>query len=224
MPYLKLMICKDHDYRVWLSPAELIRLKAFPSERRRRDWLAGRIAAKALLRQFFFEQKHLTLKPSKIEISYGLRGSPLARIDGLLCEDLSLSISHSHGWGLAGLAPIEEGRVGVDIECIRQVHTRFASHLLTQMELKVLHEAFSGREHEGLILYWTLKEAAVKALQLTFPMSQLEVWLDCPGRAHIVLPWQDVVLEAYYERKGDFFTSYALVPPELKPDALTSAR
>ncbi len=203
----------------WLSPTERLQLQAFPSEHRRRNWLAGRLAAKTLISRHLQERENRSLPLTDIEIDYSAQGEPQARVEGQTLSHLSLSIAHSHGHGFAGLALLsEEGRIGVDIEFIRPLNPRLSSRILTPQELKALPRSPNDKEHKQLILYWTLKEAALKALKpvLAVSMAQLEVQMGKnQGQAQIHLPLGDVYLKAHYQQEHSVFRAYALVPPAL---------
>lgn len=212
-------ILKPSSLPAWLSPIERLQLQAFSSERRRRNWLAGRLAAKTLLSHYLREQENRSIQLADIEIDYSAQGEPQARVNGQTLAHLSLSIAHSHGHGFAGLALLnEEGRIGVDIEFIRAINPRLSSRILTPQELRALHRSSNNGEHERLILYWTLKEAALKALKpvLAVSMAQLEVQMGKSWeQAQIHTPLSDVSLEARYQQEHGVIRAYALVPPAL---------
>jgi len=208
----------DHDRSLEkaLSLPEQALYETFRSERRRHDWLAGRVAAKKLIIEHHRAQGDGDLKPAEIEITYGPHGSPQALIRGEPLEEMALSIAHSCGHGLAGLSQLNyEGRIGVDIERIRPLHPRLAARFLSPEELGELQARFSSTE--GIILYWTLKEAALKALwPITTPrpsMRQLRVRLaEQEDRAYITLSPPSLLLEARYWREEEFSLALALAP------------
>jgi len=197
-----------------LSPRERLQYEAFRSERRRRDWLAGRLAAKKLIIERQRAQGDGDLKPAEIEIAYGPRGEPQALVRGKRLEGIALSIAHSCGHGLAGFSHLDaEGHIGVDIERIRPVHPKLAKRFLSPEELGELQARFNATE--GIILHWTLKEAALKALgpiTASRPsMRQLRVRLtEQEGRAYISPPTPSLSLEARYWREEGFYLAFAL--------------
>jgi len=195
--------------------AELTRLRSFRSARRRRDWLAGRLAAKRLIIDW---HGHLPdLRPAEVEIAYGPSGEPRAIVRGEPLGGISISIAHSFGHGLAGLSePQTEGRIGVDIERICPVNPKLKGRILGVEELEEFEARFAGSINEGLILYWTLKEAAVKALRPAMPprMDELCIRLAaCRKRqAQISLPKRSLTLEAGYQKVDGFYLAFALAP------------
>ena len=204
----------------WLSLAEQLQLLALGSPRRKGDWLVGRLTAKRVLQQFFRDHGYPLLQRKEIEI-FSVNGAPLVRVNGKRMDEISLSIAHSHGHALAGVAQItNEGRIGVDLERIRPVHSRLACRVLTSREREALCHVPSDVQHEELILYWVLKEAAIKAIRPLLGnlcMNQIEVEIDKHKRRAGILfsrGSEEMIVEAQYEKKHGFFGAYALVPPE----------
>ena len=139
----------------FLSPYELSRLNALP-ERKRRDWLSGRIALK---HAYLSLTGQLDAKPpNHVEVRNGPSRSPhIPRAPNLLC-----SITHSHGWG-AGATSTEP--VGVDIEPLGQHGTRTCELVATEEEVERLREAGVRPTAIGGTL-WAIKEAVLKAVGL----------------------------------------------------------
>lgn len=131
----------------WLTPAEEAALAAFPTDKRRRDWLAGRVAAKrALSKASGRPARECAVEPDAL-------GRPKAA--GL---DVSLSITHCELGGAA--AALAGGQVGVDWEPVRPLSAR-------AIELFAGPEELAGQDgDEAAIRLWTLKEAALKLLGL----------------------------------------------------------
>ncbi len=215
-----------------LSPRERAQYERLRSARRRRDWLAGRVAAKALLLEHLRETDASAsdafdaLKLKDIVIVPDPQGAPKALVQGQKLRGVSLSLAHSHGQGFAGLALLErEGHIGVDLERIRPVHPKLKERILSAEERVMLAEHFSPeRESQGLVLLWTLKEAAYKALCAASAASKLS-WRDLrveleplrgrEGRACIKLSLPAAPtrkIEAGYQLEGDFYRAWALLP------------
>jgi len=232
MPYLHWTSYEDlknSSHRSWLCSAELAQFEIFPSERRKRDWLAGRLAAKKALLHFAREHKYQLLQPTQWRIVSTGDGVPRVRWDGVERSDVSLSIAHSHGQGFAGVAHCPtEGRIGVDMERIRPLHPRLASRMLTPREQKALRTSPKHQQNERLILYWTLKEAALKALQPlagALWMNRLEAQIhDDRKRARILFSFgpEQLTLQAQYREHDGFVSAWALLPPE--QESLIGAR
>lgn len=212
----------DDLLELWLSPRERARLDGFRSDKRRRDWLAGRLAAKALLIEYLQDRGEGDRRPAEIEIAYGPRGEPQAYVRGERLGEIALSIAHSGGRGFAGLSEAsQEGRIGVDLERLRPVRPDLIKRFLSAEERKALTSRFPGeRASEGIVLFWALKEAAFKALRPAFPTLSLRhlriVLSDDPGSARILLRTPEpVLLNAGYRGGDGFCSAWALVPPGL---------
>ncbi len=192
----------------WLAPPEWEIWRALPSPRRRADWLAGRLAAKCLLRAA------RGLSPRACVIgSDGV--APLVREAGT--QGLNLSLSHSHGLGAASWADTErEGWVGLDAQRIRPVHGKLAARALSETEQAQL-AAWEQSEDDlaGVLLFWTLKEAAIKARRQrwTRALRELEVTLDAAqaGTATVTV-MGETTIAATYERFGNWWLARAVRP------------
>ncbi|MBI1729501.1 4'-phosphopantetheinyl transferase superfamily protein [Candidatus Acetothermia bacterium] len=191
------------------------RLDDLKPEARRQDWLAGRMAAKLLL------QEYCQIKEAKrIEIAIGRLNEPLALIDHKKLDEISLSISHSHGRGFAGVSHLRsEGRIGVDVEKIRPAHPKLQRRILDQRERNDLKLNFSENSQEGVILYWSLKEAAYKCLRSLINVSKRQIRVhinSSQNSAQIKIPHLNLIwtVEGHYEQDGNFIYSWVLASPD----------
>lgn len=128
-----------------LSEKEAALYSAFRVEKRRKEWLAGRLAAKALLAGA--GEKDL----SAFEIGMDRLGRPS-------CGGALLSISHSGGWALAAAKPGSEF-LGADLEKIEERHPAWYADYFHPAELPVPDPSAATR-------LWAIKEALMKALGL----------------------------------------------------------
>ncbi len=189
----------------WLTPREASRCAEIKSPRRRRDWLAGRCAAKALIRDYLLERAGLALACSQIEILNDENGAPRA----LLPLNLAISIAHSGGHGLAGLCA--QGPIGVDLQQIRSVRPDLAERVLSERERAQLDRHFARNSLEGTLVLWALKEAAIKA-QRSRPapaLREVAVRLTEPGHAEILVRSQR--LQAQWGRWKEFIWAWAVL-------------
>jgi len=135
-----------------LSPAEALRYAAFRMEKRRSEWLAGRLAAKTLLAA-------PGEKLSSFEITTDSLGRPS-------CGGALLSISHSNGWALAAMKP-GSGFLGADLEKIEERHPAWYRDYFHISELPKPDPSEATR-------IWAIKEALLKALapsKRAFPLD-----------------------------------------------------
>jgi len=195
----------------WLTPREARMLAEIKSPRRRRDWLAGRCAAKELIQSYLLETTDLTLSPSQIEISHDENEAPRVSISLDLERgtwNFQLSIAHSAGHGLAGLCT--QGPIGVDLQQIRSVRPDLMERVLSKHERAQLEQHFAGNSLEGTLVFWALKEAAIKA-QKTRPaaaLREIAVRLTEPGHAEILVRSQR--LRAQWSRWREFIWAWAV--------------
>ncbi len=200
------LLQKSGELSDWLASSERAMVARVRSAKRRKDWLAGRLAAKRAIARYLEEVHRLSVPAAQIVIGYDEQGRPRSQLlsTNAFVEDLSLSLAHCDGWGLAAVADRPRtGHIGVDLQRIRPVRPALVERILTASERMQLSERFAGREIEGFFIYWTLKEAALKALGigLRLPMRALDVALAAQaGRAklRIRLPIGSPTAEAHY--------------------------
>lgn len=138
-----------------LSPAEALRYAAFRMEKRRSEWLAGRLAAKTLLAE--------TGAPgalAALEVGMDSLGRPS-------CGGNLLSISHSNGWALAAFKP-GSAFLGADLEKIEERHPAWYRDYFHPSEL-------SAQDPSEATRLWTIKEALMKALGLGLTADPLTI-------------------------------------------------
>jgi 4'-phosphopantetheinyl transferase len=147
-----------------LSPAERARFDRFIVPKRRRDWLLGRWTAKHLIRSYLALTENSVAPLARIEILADEDGAPHVSLGER--QQLSLSISHSGGWGFCAVCRQDVGSVGADIETVEAREASFVRTFFTPGENASV-EAAAPAERDALITgLWSAKEAALKALRL----------------------------------------------------------
>jgi phosphopantetheine--protein transferase-like protein len=137
------------------------------ADKRRREWLLGRLVAKDAVRLFLKERYGMKSCPADIEIFSDEYGRPLVGgdlINELGCQ-LSISIAH---WGegsaaVAGECTGHEG-VGIDVEPLERSHEGLEEIAFTAEEGTHLSAVPISRRKEWLLRLWCSKEAVAKAL------------------------------------------------------------
>lgn len=169
-----------------LSEREKAVYGAFRIEKRRSEWLAGRLAAKDLLADAGKE-------PRELEIGMDRLGRPC-------CGGRLISISHSNGWALAAAKP---GAVflGADLEKVEERHPAWYSDYFHPVELP------RPDPSEGTRL-WALKEALMKALGLGLMADPMDI------RVTDKVVFTGKTLERYREMGSPAFTVEARPFPE----------
>jgi 4'-phosphopantetheinyl transferase len=160
-------------WRTWLSEAERTCLESFGSEKRRREFIAGRAAARSLLAH------RLSCDPADVPLRIAndgavdvVRDAP----DGSTADGpIHLSIAHS---GPHAVAAVSEEAVGVDLEEIVPRDARLERFLMAPDQRGLIGDWPYDRD-ASLVLAWTLKEAVLKARRSGFRLS--------PKKLHLTL-------------------------------------
>ena len=167
------------DQQALLSPAEELRLAAFPLAKRRNEWLTGRICAKLALAGFL-QHSHggtpATVPLSRIEIHNQPSGRPyFDSADFALPMVTDVSISHSQSYAIALVA---SGPCGIDIQGSNETLNRIIEKFCMPTELALLRHSLPERPKlHALTLLWAAKEATRKAFSSTRLAGFLELEL-----------------------------------------------
>ncbi len=148
-----------------LSRYEAERAHEFTGKKRRREFILGRAAARLLL------SDELAVEPQAVPLSVAESGA----ID-VVGADLHVSIAHS---GDHAVAAASSRMVGVDIESIVPRNTELRRFLVHPDEQELL-ESIPLDPNRSQILWWTLKEATLKAMRtgLRFPPRKIRLDVD----------------------------------------------
>lgn len=147
-----------------LRPSERQVLAGLKSDKRRRDWLLGRLAAKELLQRLAQQQTWQTADLSDITIDSRADGSPAAGPPGL--PPLTLSISHSHDHAVCAVVLEPDRPLGVDLEWVEPRARGFAADFFTTVEQLLVATAGEAAQPAIVTAIWSAKEAALKAVRL----------------------------------------------------------
>jgi 4'-phosphopantetheinyl transferase len=162
----------------YLSSTERETCAALTLPRRRREWLAGRRAAKELVRQRHRDGERPDLREVEIgNLSAGLdRGRPFYRVGGR-AGAFGLSISHSGPFAAAALSRQPNQRVGIDIERVERRDASFEALALSRVEAHRVRRLCGVARWQAVTRIWVLKEALLKALGvgLSVPMTGITV-------------------------------------------------
>ncbi|MBL1257773.1 4'-phosphopantetheinyl transferase superfamily protein [Methylocystis sp. Sn-Cys] len=197
--------------RAVLSPQEAETYNALRFEKRRREWLAGRLAAKLALRRRLRASGGTAPPLARIGVSNrdGASGPPVSPIAGVV------SISHSHGLAAAVAGPAP---VGVDIERLRPFSASLRTVFLNDAERAWLGRA-EAEQPELPTLGWAFKEAFCKArligIQDGLPGPEWRGW-DDNGRLlwrwpQEAAPRKKDAIFANWQAHGRLIDDYAVV-------------
>jgi 4'-phosphopantetheinyl transferase len=158
----------------WLSASESARACAFTIDRRRRDWLRGRHAAKHACAAAMRERWGAPPSLVQLEIAAGASGAPFARLAPDAAPFLgfapgeplpvAVSISHRAEAAFCAAAPAEEvgGRLGADLERVEARDPSFVGDFFGEDEAAACRSATDCDLRTTAV--WSAKEAVLKAL------------------------------------------------------------
>ncbi len=151
---------------------ERIMLKSFKLDKRKREWLAGRRAAKEAVRKLVFPD---TLEGLEILTKTG--GEPYAVLSGSPRNDIHVSISHSNEVALAvaGCSPIIG--LGIDVEVVENRGDSFLRTAFTPEERKIFQKIPDNKKSLLSAFMYTMKEAVTKALGIGLSVNTYDVEL-----------------------------------------------
>lgn len=145
----------------WLSAGELAELDAL-APKRRRDRLAGRVAAKRALAEHFRDALGWDADPRALVLSNDEAGRPVLRLPrGTPGGAPSFSIAHA-AWGGVCAVAAEGGRVGCDLESVVPRPREVLAFVAAPDELG----GVAPSDPETQTRLWTGKEAVLKLLGL----------------------------------------------------------
>jgi phosphopantetheinyl transferase len=156
----------------WLGPRERERLAGFRIEKRRRDWLAGRRAAKVALARLLGDE------PSReLEVLPAESGAPVVHGRTGPLPGIGVSLVHSHD--LAGALAWRGDRVGpgLDLEHVEPLHEALLALALNASELAYVDRGAEPLRTVRALRLWTAKEAVLKsqAVGLRRPLRSVRV-------------------------------------------------
>ena len=152
------LIDAGSDLSAFLSEAERARLTGLRIAKRRREWLAGRLAAKDALARLRLGGSAQTADLAAIAV--GSRDKENGRGQPVAGDGEYVSISHSHGYAAAVAS---HRPVGVDIERVRLLSVSAQEVAFTARERERAFGAAGRLEEARQTIVWTFKEAFMKA-------------------------------------------------------------
>lgn len=140
------------ELAAYFNPTELAAAAAHRLEKRRTEWMLGRIAAKILA-----SQRGLASDPRRVVID-----RPHLLVDGTESASF-VSLSHSSPFAAAA---IDQAPLGIDVQVVRDIAESAAHLFLADDEEEDLQRCTSDHR---LLHFWCAKEAAFKQLQGEIP-------------------------------------------------------
>lgn len=162
--YLAKAACVEKE-RHNLHKKELQKAEDFRVEKRRTEWLTGRLAAKLSCLHYLRDDQLAATPVLPAQIIVGNDESGRPYLLGELPQELTNAyLSLSHGGGYA-TAIVSDSRCGIDIQETRNSLKRVRDKYCTNDEEDILlHQLGELNDLQRLNLLWTTKEAIKKAL------------------------------------------------------------
>ncbi len=176
----------DDDPHALLTAEELMALRSRGTERRVRDRIAGRLAAKRALAAL------TGVDPLQIRVDRAESGAPIARVPGHPAAQVSLSHRDGHAVAVA----VAAGRVGVDLERVEARAPSFATTWLSDGE-----RVLAGGDPVRQTVLWAVKEAVLKLVGTGLACSphDIEVTALTADDAQVILTGE---VAAHHQRFG----------------------
>jgi len=180
-------------------------------EKRRLDWLVGRIAAKEAIRQLAKDRMQILLGPLDIEIHHDEKRRPVVSLSGGP-HDILVSISHTDGIGMALASLARDGSPGIDSEQISSREADFGARFLKGEELRYLDRCPVEQKDQELTRLWSAKETAFKSLGGALEMTSFNVDVPTITKESIALtnPAHATTFRVFSDVEGDRVRSYTL--------------
>lgn len=182
-------------------------------DRRRIDWLLGRVAAKEALAAYLHATHDLNLKIADIEILSDERGSPYA-IGDWSTEPIALTIAHAGGVAVALAGPVRpDGAmpgIGVDLEPVQRQDSSFADVAFTAQEQSVLADLDDSLADKWPLRVWCAKEAVGKALGYGLAAGPHSVTVEHiePSTGFVYMNLEGTLVDLFPNLSGERIAAY----------------
>jgi len=155
-----------------LEPADALRYRGYRHDADRLMFLAGRVMARALV------ARALGLAPGDWKWREGPRGRP-----EIAAPYTALRFNLAHSAGLVACALASGRDVGVDVEYLRRrpVDPQVVPRYCAPDEVRDIQAHGPHGWHDRFLLYWTLKEAYLKARGLGISVSLADISFTIDG-------------------------------------------
>lgn len=152
------------EYKQYLRGVEIEFFNSLKNEKRRVEWIAGRIAAKKAYSKFC--EKMNICKSDNVSVMNNKDRAPYFKE----FPNLHLSITHCHEYAVSA---VSYNSVGIDLEHIDSGSPHLIKYFFTDKESKsITKESTSDEEIKASIAkYWTRKEAVSKFLKLGMKLN-----------------------------------------------------
>ena len=161
----------------YLSSLEQEYFAGLTSEKRKREWLGGRFAAKYAAAELFV-RKNIELPGSALAVIADENGRPFLAADSR--EMILPDISISHSGNLAAAMAVDKGYCGIDVQKITDRVIKIAQRFCSSDEKRIMDTFFHASRQKQSTLFtklWAAKEAIRKVANLSSLPGFLELTL-----------------------------------------------
>lgn len=158
--------------------------------KRRMEWLASRMVIKKLIKAVLPDQHGRDM--NQIEVHKEPSGAPYIVINHQRVQ-ASVSLSHSNGFVLAACSPASLP-LGVDVERIEPRAGVFLEDFFTRDEISQVKKS-NGKEDLITTLFWSGKEAVLKANTSGLSQDTRRINLRCPPIDESFYEWNDLLVD-----------------------------
>ena len=185
----------------YFSTKELLHWARFTLDKRKHEWLGGRLAAKYIAAKALDYADRQNIAPlwSDLEIMPDDNGRPFLSVNNEKTYSHLPDISISHSEAMAAAMAVSRGCCGIDIQKVTPRAVKVSERFCTPAEKHILHASFtlSDRETTVLTKLWAAKEALRKVPNLRSLPGFLELELikiiaDSSGNGQG--PWKFIFL------------------------------
>lgn len=156
----------SHYHPDFLNEAELAVFKVLKTEKRRREWLMGRLAGKLLVAELARGYTSHAVSLNQITILPHNDGWPVVSLPPLPgLPAVTLSISHSRDRVFCAAVDGENRAIGADTEYNEPRSSGFADEYFTPLEMQFLSAAPPEQRDWLVNAIWSGKEAALKSIR-----------------------------------------------------------
>jgi len=165
---------KDFAF-LFLTPKEIEILKGFSVDKRRVEWVMGRICIKSLLLHCMGWKQGF----HRIEILKGESGEPLVVLkqNGFKIYQPSYFVSLSHRNGSC-VSALSKNPVGIDLEIAENLDNSMMEDYFDCREKDLLDSLPSHLVNFNIPLGWSMKESVLKVLKLGLSVSPKSVTIE----------------------------------------------
>jgi phosphopantetheinyl transferase len=148
----------------WLNASEQIQFDRFSFEKRRLEWLAGRVSAKRAFVELYRHTRKEDISPDELVIEATMSGKPVLHTEKHkeVFKDVDFSISHSHDKAICLAC---RSRCGIDLQYLSNTLFKVKYRFCNDVETAMLFD-IDADEIRHLGHLWSAKESIRKCLSV----------------------------------------------------------